>query len=54
MLTDAIKEMGATYPTIIKTLLDERNLYMVAMLRMLASRCRFLHPGLQQPGPVCD
>lgn len=38
VLTDAIKEMGATYPTLIDTLLRERNLYMVHILRRLASR----------------
>ncbi|KAK9806486.1 hypothetical protein WJX73_002146 [Symbiochloris irregularis] len=36
VLTDAIKEMGATYPSLLETLLRERNLYMVHQLRQCA------------------
>ena len=37
-LTEAVKEMGEAYPGLTRTLLDERNLYMVWMLRRLASQ----------------
>ena len=38
-LTEAVKEVGASYPGLLRTLLDERNLYMVHMCRRIASLC---------------
>ena len=38
-LTEAVREMGQAYPGLSRALLDERDLYMVWMLRRLASQC---------------
>lgn len=35
-ITEAVKEMGEAYPSLMHTLLHERNLFMVHMLHRLA------------------
>ena len=44
-LTEAVKELATSFPGLGRTLLDERNLFMVHMLRRIASLCA--------PAPVC-
>ena len=44
VLTEAMKEFGEHFPGLIRPLIQERDEYMVFMLRLLASRCK---------GPIC-
>ena len=39
VLTAAMKEFGAEFPELMRPLIQERDEYMVFMLRLLASRC---------------
>ena len=41
VLTAAMKEFGAEFPELMRPLIQERDEYMVFMLRLLASRCTF-------------
>ena len=39
VITEAIKELGDSFPSVVGPLLHERDAYMVAMLRQLAAQC---------------
>lgn len=49
VLTEAIKEFGQAYPSIIRTLIEERDEYMVCMLRHLASQYAPISLLIDQP-----
>ena len=42
VLTEALKEFGEQYPSVLRPLIEERDEYMVWMLRRLAVRCELL------------
>lgn len=50
VLTEAMKEFGEHFPGLMRPLIQERDEYMVFMLRLLASRCAGPSPGLLGKG----
>ena len=52
MLTEALKEFAEEFPQLMRPLIEERDEYMVFLLRTLATRCAALAPTLACSGWV--